>query len=76
MLQGFRKFITRGNVIDLAAGVIIGAAFGAIVDSLVKDIITPIIGMVGGQPTLAQIVSNTVLQIAPYEGVIVETTAS
>lgn len=50
MLKGFRDFIARGNVIDLAVGVIIGAAFGAIVESLVKDIITPAIGMIGGQP--------------------------
>jgi large conductance mechanosensitive channel len=50
MLKGFRDFIARGNVIDLAVGVIIGAAFGAIVDSLVKDMITPIIGLLGGQP--------------------------
>ena len=50
MLNGFRNFIARGNVIDLAVGVIIGAAFGAIVDSLVKDLITPIIGMMGGTP--------------------------
>jgi large conductance mechanosensitive channel len=50
MLDGFKKFLMRGNVIDLAAAVIIGAAFGAIVDSLVKDIITPVIGMLGGEP--------------------------
>jgi large conductance mechanosensitive channel len=50
MLKGFRDFVARGNVIDLAVGVIIGAAFGAVVDSLVKDLITPIIGMFGGQP--------------------------
>jgi large conductance mechanosensitive channel len=50
MLKGFRDFIARGNVLDLAVGVIIGAAFGAIVDSLVKDLITPIIGMAGGTP--------------------------
>ncbi len=50
MLKGFRDFIARGNVLDLAVGVIIGAAFGAIVDSLVKDLITPIIGMIGGAP--------------------------
>ena len=50
MLKGFRDFIGRGNVIDLAVGVIIGAAFGAVVDSLVKDVITPVIGMLGGQP--------------------------
>ena len=50
MLKGFRTFIMRGNVIDLAVGVIIGAAFGAIVDSMVKDLITPLIGLLGGQP--------------------------
>ncbi|HEY6546879.1 MAG TPA: large conductance mechanosensitive channel protein MscL [Vicinamibacteria bacterium] len=50
MLSGFRTFIGRGNVIDLAVGVIIGAAFGGIVDSLTKDLITPIFGLVGGQP--------------------------
>lgn len=50
MIKGFRDFIMKGNVIDLAAAVIIGAAFGAIIDSLVKDVITPIIGMIGGQP--------------------------
>lgn len=50
MLKGFRDFIARGNVLDLAVGVIIGAAFGAIVDSLVKDLIAPIIGMAGGTP--------------------------
>ncbi len=50
MLKGFRTFIMRGNVIDLAVGVIIGAAFGGIVDSMVKDLITPLIGLVGGTP--------------------------
>lgn len=50
MLKGFRDFIARGNIVDLASAVIIGVAFSAIVDSLVKDIITPIIGMLGGQP--------------------------
>ena len=55
MLKGFRDFVARGNVVDLAVGVIIGAAFGAIVDSLVKDIITPVIGMLGGQPDFSAI---------------------
>ncbi len=50
MLKGFRDFILRGNVIDLAVAVVIGAAFGAIVTSLVENIITPIIGALGGQP--------------------------
>jgi large conductance mechanosensitive channel len=55
MFEGFKRFIARGNVIDFAVGVIIGAAFGAIVDSLVKDIITPIIGLFGGQPDFSAI---------------------
>jgi large conductance mechanosensitive channel len=55
MLQGFKNFIARGNVIDLAVGVIIGAAFGGIVDSLTKDIINPILGMLGGQPDLSAV---------------------
>lgn len=50
MLEGFKKFIFRGNVIDLAVGVIIGSAFGAIVNSLVADILTPFIGMIFGTP--------------------------
>ena len=48
MLEDFKKFAMRGNVVDLAVGVIIGAAFGAIVSSLVADIIMPIIGAVAG----------------------------
>ena len=48
MLEEFKKFAMRGNVIDLAVGVIIGAAFGAIVNSLVGDIIMPMIGAVTG----------------------------
>jgi large conductance mechanosensitive channel len=48
MLEDFKKFAMRGNVVDLAVGVIIGAAFGAIVSSLVGDIIMPVIGAVTG----------------------------
>ncbi|MEP7030798.1 MAG: large conductance mechanosensitive channel protein MscL [Pseudolabrys sp.] len=48
MLEEFKKFALRGNVIDLAVGVIIGAAFGSIVASLVADIIMPLIGAVTG----------------------------
>ena len=48
MLEEFKKFAMRGNVVDLAVGVIIGAAFGAIVSSLVGDIIMPIIGAIAG----------------------------
>ncbi|MEN9561725.1 MAG: hypothetical protein RIQ56_998 [Candidatus Parcubacteria bacterium] len=49
-LNGFKQFILRGNVVDLAVGVIIGAAFGAIVTALVKDLITPLIAALGSQP--------------------------
>src|SRR5512140_3766120 len=48
MLKEFREFAVKGNVVDLAVGVIIGAAFGAIVTSLVGDVIMPIIGAVTG----------------------------
>ena len=48
MLKEFRDFAMRGNVLDLAIGVIIGAAFGKIVDSLVNDIVMPIVGAIGG----------------------------
>jgi large conductance mechanosensitive channel len=48
MLEEFKKFALRGNVVDLAVGVIIGAAFGAIVASLVGDVIMPIIGAITG----------------------------
>lgn len=48
MLEEFKKFALKGNVIDLAVGVVIGAAFGKIVDSLVSDIIMPIIGAILG----------------------------
>jgi large conductance mechanosensitive channel len=48
MLKEFREFAVKGNVIDLAVGVIIGAAFGKIVDSIVKDVIMPIVNFIAG----------------------------
>lgn len=56
MLKGFRDFILRGNVIDLAVAVIIGAAFSAITKSLVDDIITPLIAAVIGKPDFSAVV--------------------
>lgn len=50
MLKGFREFIMRGNVIDLAVAVVIGAAFGAVVTSFVTSILTPFIAAFAGQP--------------------------
>ena len=49
MLQEFKKFAIKGNVIDLAVGVIIGAAFGKIVDAVVSDLIMPVVGLVFGK---------------------------
>jgi large conductance mechanosensitive channel len=50
MLKGFREFIFRGNVIDLAVAVVIGAAFGAVVAAFVKDLLTPLIAAIFGKP--------------------------
>ncbi len=56
MLKGFRDFVLRGNVVDLAVAVIIGTAFTAIVNSLVKDIINPLIAATVGQPNFSTLV--------------------
>ena len=53
VLSGFKQFILRGNVVDLAVGVIIGASFGAVVNSIVKDLLTPLIAAVWSQPDLS-----------------------
>ena len=50
LLQEFKAFVLRGNVVDLAVAVVIGAAFGAVVSALVKDLITPVIAAVFGKP--------------------------
>ena len=50
MLRGFKQFILRGNVLDLAVAVVIGGAFGALVTSLAKDFLTPLIAAVVGAP--------------------------
>ena len=55
MLKGFGTFIMRGNVIDLAVAVVIGAAFGAVVTALVKDLITPLIAALVGKPDFSTI---------------------
>ena len=55
MLQDFKKFILRGNVVDLAVAVIIGAAFTGIINSLVKDLITPLIAAIGGKPDFSNL---------------------
>lgn len=54
-VNGFKQFILRGNVVDLAVGVVIGASFGNIVNALVKDLIMPIIGAFGRVPNFSSL---------------------
>src|SRR5581483_2081577 len=54
-MKGFKQFILRGNVLDLAVAVVMGAAFGAVVTALVKDLITPIIAALVGKPDFSGI---------------------
>lgn len=54
-MSGFKKFLLRGNLVDLAVAFVIGAAFGALVVALVKDFITPLIGAIGGTPNFSSL---------------------
>lgn len=56
MLKGFKQFLLRGNVVDLAVGVVIGGAFGALVASFVKDLLTPFIAALVGKPNFSYLV--------------------
>ena len=53
MLRGFKAFLLRGNVVELAIAVVIGVAFGAVITAFVKDLITPLIAALGGKPDFA-----------------------
>jgi large conductance mechanosensitive channel len=69
MLSGFKQFILRGSVVDLAVGVVIGAAFGSVVTALVKDIINPIVAMFVGKPDFTGIaftINNTLFPIGDF----------
>lgn len=55
MLDGFKKFILRGNVVDMAVGVVVGAAFGGVVTALTKDLLTPLISAVVGKPDFSSL---------------------
>jgi len=67
MLKEFREFVMRGNVLDMAVGIIIGAAFGKIVSSLVSDVLMPPIGLVLGQVNFSNLFLN--LSETPYASV-------
>ncbi len=55
MLKDFKKFILRGNVVELAVAVVVGTAFNALVQALVKDLFTPLIGAIGGQADFSKL---------------------
>lgn len=56
MLQGFKNFILKGNVVDMAIGVVIGIAFANVVTAFVKDLVTPLIGAFGGTPDFSMLI--------------------
>jgi large conductance mechanosensitive channel len=69
MLDGFKKFILRGNVVDMAVGVVIGAAFGAVVTELTKAFLTPLIALLVGKPdysNLKFIVRTTTFPVGDF----------
>jgi large conductance mechanosensitive channel len=54
-MKGFKQFLLRGNVVDMAVGIVVGAAFGAVVVSFVKDLLTPLIAAIAGKPDFSAI---------------------
>ena len=74
MFEGFKKFILRGNVVDLAVGVVIGAAFGTVVAAFTKDLLTPLIAALVGKPNFDAInftIGSTVFLIGDFINAIV-----
>jgi len=68
-MNGFKKFLMRGNVIDLAVAVVMGAAFGVVITELVKDLITPLIAAIVGKPDFSAIqftVNNSKFMIGNF----------
>jgi large conductance mechanosensitive channel len=69
LVDGFKAFVLRGNVLDLAVAVVIGAAFTQIVNSLVENIITPILAAIGGQPDFSDLtftINNSVFRYGAF----------
>jgi len=74
MLDGFKKFILRGNVVDMAVGVVIGAAFATVVTAFTKDLLTPLIAALVGKPDFGAInflIRNTVFPIGDFINAVV-----
>jgi large conductance mechanosensitive channel len=74
MLQGFKQFILRGNVVDLAVGVVIGVAFGNVVNAMVRDLVMPVIGAFGGIPNFSNFnftINNSKFMIGDFINVFI-----
>jgi large conductance mechanosensitive channel len=74
MLSGFKQFVLRGNVVDLAVGVVIGAAFGAVVTALTKDLLTPLIAALVGKPDFSALqftINGSVFPIGDFINAVV-----
>lgn len=74
MLDGFKKFILRGNVVDMAVGVVIGAAFGAVVTEMTKAFLTPLIAVLVGKPDYSNLkfaVRGTVFPIGEFVNAVI-----
>jgi len=69
MFSGFRQFVMRGNVLDLAVAVVMGGAFGAVVTAMVKDLLTPLLAAIAGKPDFSAIsltINNSQLLIGAF----------
>jgi large conductance mechanosensitive channel len=74
MLKGFKQFILRGNVVDLAVAVVIGAAFGAVITSFVENVLTPLIAAIVGKPdfsALAFTLNGSVIKYGAFLNVLI-----
>jgi large conductance mechanosensitive channel len=69
MLQGFKQFILKGNVVDLAVGIVIGSTFSAVVSAFTKDVLNPFISLIFGQPNFSYIsftINRTVFTVGDF----------
>ena len=74
MLSGFKQFILRGNVVDMAVGVVIGAAFASVVGAFTKDLLTPLIAAIAGKPDFSAItftIHNSVFALGDFLNVLI-----
>lgn len=74
MLSGFKQFILRGNVVDMAVGVVIGAAFASVVGAFTKDLLTPLIAAIVGKPDFSAItftIHNSVFALGDFLNVLI-----